>query len=105
MPVRKQKLSTKGRLKIMKMPTLNITPAGIAVGAGAVLLAPLVLPVATRILRSATKFGMKTAMLSYDRGKKVLSDGKDAITNITSETKSEISKPAKKPTKKGAAAA
>jgi hypothetical protein len=74
----------------MKLPNLNLTPGGILVGAGAVLLAPLVLPTAAQILRSSTKIGMKTAMLSYDKGKRIISDTTDAVSEITSEAKSEI---------------
>jgi hypothetical protein len=33
---------------------------------------------------------MKTAMLSYDKGKRIVSDATDAVSEITSEAKSEI---------------
>jgi hypothetical protein len=88
-----------------------MSPGAILVGAGAVLLAPLVLPAAASALRSVTKFGIKTAMIGYDKGKEVVSGGKDAvagmtgsISDITSEAKAEVFGPAKKQPKKTPAA-
>ena len=88
----------------MKLPSFSINPGTLLIGAGAVLLAPLVLPAVGSILRSVTKVGMKTAMISYDKGKKMVSDATDAVSDIASEAKSEVfGKPKRQPKKASAA--
>jgi hypothetical protein len=88
----------------MKFPSFNINPTTLLIGAGAVLLAPMVLSVASGLLRSATKFGIKTAMISYDKGKEIVSEATDTVSEITSEAKTEVFGEPKKKPKKAAAA-
>jgi hypothetical protein len=88
----------------MKFPSFNINPTTLLIGAGAVLLAPMALAVASGLFKSATKFGIKTAMISYNKGKEIVSDTTDAVSVITSEAKSEVfGNPKKKPQKAAAA--
>jgi hypothetical protein len=88
----------------MKLPSFSISPGAILIGAGAVLLTPIVLPTVAGVLRSVTKVGMKTAMLSYDKGKQVVTDATTAVSDVTSEAKSEVFGGPKKQPKKSAAA-
>jgi hypothetical protein len=93
-----------GRYKIMRIPSFSISPGSILVGAGAVLLAPMAISFTAGILRSATKLGIRTAFLSYEAGKKIVSNATDTVSEITAEAKSEVyGKPKKRPKKAAAA--
>ncbi len=87
----------------MKFPSFDLSPGALLIGAGAALLTPLVLPAAASLLRSTTKFGIKTAMIGYGTGKKLVTDATSAISDVTSEAKSGVFNKPKQKAKKAAA--
>jgi hypothetical protein len=90
----------------MKVPFigLNVSPGAIALGAIGVMLAPKVLPKIAGLLRSTAKTGMKGGMIAIDKSQELVSGTKDAIQNMASEARSEITKGIKPSPKKKAAA-
>jgi hypothetical protein len=89
----------------MKIPLIGVkvSSGALALGAIGVLVAPKVIPVVVDFLKTATKTGMKGGMLAYDKGLELVSGTKDAIGNMASEARSELSKGSKAAPKKKAA--
>lgn len=64
---------------------------GLIVGAAAVILAPVVLPMVGGILKSLTKAGIKGGMVLYEQGKLLMEETKETIEDLTEEAKAELS--------------
>ncbi len=64
---------------------------GLIVGAAAVILAPVVVPVIGGVLKSLTKAGIKGGMLLYDKGKLLMEETRETIEDLTEEAKAELS--------------
>jgi hypothetical protein len=62
----------------------------IAIGAGAVLLAPVVIPVIGSVLRPLAKAAIKGSLLAYEGVKITLAETKETIEDLAAEAKSEI---------------
>jgi hypothetical protein len=81
----------------------------VAIGAAAVLLAPVVLPVVAAVVKPIIKGVIKGGIVAYESVKVALAETKETIEDITAEAKSEIAEsrkaPAGKATRKVAAAA
>lgn len=60
------------------------------VGAAAIILAPVVLPLIGGILKSLTKAGIKGGMVLYDKGRLLVEETKETIEDITEEAKAEL---------------
>ena len=82
---------------------------GLVIGAAAVILAPVVLPMVGGVLKSLTKAGIKGGMVLYQQGKLLMEETKETIEDLTEEAKAELSEGqeavAVKPKKVAAAAA
>jgi hypothetical protein len=63
----------------------------IAIGAGAVLLAPVVIPVIGSVLRPLAKAAIKGSLLAYEGVKITLAETKETVEDLAAEAKSEIS--------------
>lgn len=86
----------------MKLIPKGLTLPGLAIGAGAVLLAPVVIPAVGSALKPLLKAGIKGGILAYEGAKLSIAETREAIEDITAEAKAEIAKKntAEKPPKK-----
>ncbi len=64
--------------------------SGFWVGAGAVVLAPIIIPVAGSLLRSLTKATIKGGMIAYQKAKIATAETMESIEDLAAEAKSEI---------------
>ena len=64
----------------------------LAVGAGVVILAPIVLSVIGSVLKPVTKTVIKGGMLAYEGTKEGLTETKQAFEGLAKEAKDELSK-------------
>ena len=76
----------------MKFPGVNIgwNLGTVALGAGVLLLGPMLLTVAGGIAKSIVKTGIKSGMMLYDKGLDIAEGAKETMGELTSEAKSEI---------------
>lgn len=63
---------------------------GLAIGAAAVLLAPVVLPVVGGVLRSLTKAGVKGGLIMYEKGKLAVAEAKESFEDMAAEARAEM---------------
>jgi hypothetical protein len=63
---------------------------GIAIGAGVVLLAPVVIPVIGAILKPITKAIIKGSLLAYESAKVSIAETREMVEDIAAEAKAEI---------------
>jgi len=63
---------------------------GLLIGAGAVLLAPIVLPVVAGVAKSLFKAGIKGGLIIYEKGKVAIEEAKETIEDLTAEAKAEL---------------
>jgi hypothetical protein len=63
----------------------------LAVGAGVVLLAPVVIPVVGAVLKPLTKAVIKGGIMAYEGAKVSLAETKETIEDLAAEAKAEIS--------------
>jgi hypothetical protein len=92
----------------MKLPAIgNLNMGtGLVIGAAAVLLTPVVLPVAAGIVKSLAKAGIKGGLILYEKGKVAVEEAKETMEDLAAEAKSELAegKPASTVKKKAASA-
>jgi hypothetical protein len=62
-----------------------------AIGAGAVLLAPVVIPVIGSIIKPLAKAGIKGGILAYEGAKVTIAETKETLEDLAAEAKAEIS--------------
>jgi hypothetical protein len=62
----------------------------VAIGAGAVLLAPVVIPIIGGIVRPLAKAAIKGSLLAYEGVKVTLAETKETVEDLAAEAKSEI---------------
>jgi hypothetical protein len=75
--------------------------SGFWVGAGIVLLAPVLIPVTTSVLRSLTKATIKGSLIAYHKAKIAAAETIEGFEDLAAEAKSEISEtPKSEPAKK-----
>jgi hypothetical protein len=92
---------------------MKLLPGGIkastamAIGAGAVLLAPVVIPVVASVIKPLAKAAIKGGMLAYENARVAIAETKETIEDIAAEARSEVAaaqeqavKPAKAAAKK-----
>jgi hypothetical protein len=94
----------------MKVFGSSVNVGTLAMGAGIVLLAPVVIPVVTGILKPLAKNAIKGSLLAYERAKIATAETMESLEDLAAEAKAEIAEssgeePAKpKKTAKGAKA-
>jgi len=66
------------------------TGTAMAVGAGVVLLAPIVIPVLVSVLKPVAKAVIKGGMLAYENACIAVAETKETIEDIAAEARSEI---------------
>jgi hypothetical protein len=71
----------------------------VAIGAAAVLLAPVVLPVIASVFKPIAKGIIKGGILAYEGAVVALAETKETIEDLAAEAKAEISESRKTPTK------
>jgi hypothetical protein len=76
----------------MRMPFFSGVSlgTGLLIGAGAVLLAPIVLPVVAGVGKSLLKAGIKGGLIIYEKGKVAIEEAKETIEDLTAEAKAEL---------------
>lgn len=83
----------------MKLWRLNLgkmsMTKGLALGAGAVILTPIVLPVVGGVLKSLTKAAIKGGIIILEQGKVIAAETRETFEDMTAEARAEI-KDAKK---------
>jgi hypothetical protein len=68
----------------------GVSASSIAVGAGVVLLAPVVIPIVGSILKPLAKAAIKGGILAYEGAKVSVAEAKETIEDLTAEAKAEI---------------
>lgn len=63
---------------------------GLAIGLGAIILAPVVIPVVAAVVKPLLKAGIKGSMLLFEKSKEVLAETQEMIEDLTAEVKAEL---------------
>jgi hypothetical protein len=63
---------------------------GLVIGAAAMLLAPVVIPVVSGVLKSLTKAGIKGGLMVYEKGKILAEETKETFEDLAAEAKAEM---------------
>jgi len=74
----------------MKLLNGSLSVSSLAVGAGVVLLAPVVIPVVGAVLKPVAKAVIKGGLLAYEGAKVSIAETKETIEDLAAEAKSEI---------------
>jgi hypothetical protein len=74
----------------MRVPgtSFSISAGSFAVGAAAAFVAPVVLPIVTSALKSAAITGIKTGIVSYEKGKELVFSTKESLSGLLGIVKS-----------------
>lgn len=75
----------------MKIWNGGLSVGGLAVGAGVVLLAPVIVPVIGSILKPLTKAVIKGGILAYEGTKLTIAETKETLEDLAAEAKAEVS--------------
>ena len=68
----------------------GLNPGSLALGAGIVLLTPIVLPVIGALLKPVAKSIIKGGLLAYEGAKVSLAETKETLEDLAAEAKSEM---------------
>ena len=74
----------------MKLLNGSLSVSSLAVGAGVVLLAPVVIPVVGAVLKPVAKAVIKGGLLAYEGAKVSIAETKETIEDLAAEAKSEM---------------
>ncbi len=74
----------------MKYLPKGITVGNLAIGAGIVLLAPIVLPLVGSIVKPIAKSAIKGALVTYEGAKVAIAEAKESLEDMTAEAKAEM---------------
>jgi hypothetical protein len=80
----------------MKLLGTSISVGSLAIGAGAVLLVPVVMPVLGAVLKPVAKAVIKGGVMAYEGAKVAVAETKETIEDIAAEAKSELNQAAEK---------
>lgn len=80
----------------MKLLGTSISVGSLAIGAGVVLLAPVVMPVLGAVLKPVAKAVIKGGVMAYEGAKVAVAETKETIEDIAAEAKSELSQASEK---------
>lgn len=83
----------------MKLIPKGFSLPGLAIGAGAVLLAPVVIPAIGSALKPLLKTTIKGGILAYEGAKVAVAETREAIEDITAEAKAEAAQKSAAPKK------
>ncbi|MFH2067531.1 MAG: DUF5132 domain-containing protein [Pseudomonadota bacterium] len=75
---------------------------GLAIGAGVVLLAPVLIPAISGALKPLLKNTIKGGILAYEGAKLAVAETREALEDITAEAKAEVSQKNSAPKKAAA---
>lgn len=75
----------------MKIFNGGLSVGSLAVGAGVVLLAPVIIPVIGGILKPVAKAVIKGGLLAYEGTKVSIAEAKETLEDLAAEAKSEMS--------------
>jgi hypothetical protein len=64
---------------------------GLAIGIGAAILAPAIIPVVAGIAKPLVKAAIKGGVVLYDKGKETFAETKEIIEDLVAEAKAELS--------------
>lgn len=64
---------------------------GLAIGIGATILAPAVIPVVAGIAKPLLKAAIKSGVVLYEKGKETFAETKEIFEDLVAEAKSELS--------------
>ncbi len=67
--------------------------AGLAVGVGAVILAPVVLPVLVAVSRPVAKSAIKTGVILFDKGREAAAEMTEVFEDMVAEARAELEQP------------
>jgi len=67
---------------------------GAAIGIGALILAPVLLPVLAAATRPLIKAGMKGGIMLYEKGKEMIAETQELLEDLVAEVKAELSQEA-----------
>jgi hypothetical protein len=68
----------------------GVSVSGLAVGAGVVLLAPIVIPMIGAVLKPVAKAMIKGGLIAYESAKVSLAETKETIEDLAAEAKAEM---------------
>ena len=77
----------------------------LVVGAGIVLLAPIVVPVVASVLKPIAKAAIKGGLLAYGKAKESIAETMETVEDLAVEAKAELAESTQKPAKSKKAAA
>jgi len=83
----------------MKLLGSSLSMGSLALGAGVILLVPVVIPVIGAILKPVTKAIIKGSIMAFESAKVSIAETKEMVEDIAAEAKAEI---AQEPSKKQA---
>jgi hypothetical protein len=94
----------------MRVLGSSVNVGNLAIGAGIVLLAPVVVPVVAGILKPLAKNAIKGSLLMYEKAKVATAETMESLEDLAAEAKAEIADDGDEPAKpkkkaKGAKAA
>ncbi len=75
----------------MKFVPKGLTAGNLVIGAGIVLLAPVIIPIIGSIAKPIAKSIIKGALISYESIKVTIAEAKESLEDITAEAKAEVS--------------
>ncbi|MEM5435972.1 DUF5132 domain-containing protein [Paraburkholderia diazotrophica] len=64
--------------------------AGLAVGVGAIVLAPVVLPVVAAVSRPIAKSAMKTGVILFEKGREAAAEMREVFEDLVAEARAEL---------------
>lgn len=73
----------------LNLGKMNMTK-GLALGAGSIILAPIVLPVVGGVLKSLTKSAIKGGIVAMEQSKMIIAEAKETLEDIAAEAKEEV---------------
>lgn len=74
----------------MKVLGSSVNVGTLAIGAGIVILAPVVIPVVTGILKPLAKNAIKGSLLAYERAKIATAETMESLEDLAAEAKAEL---------------
>jgi hypothetical protein len=63
---------------------------GFAIGLGAIILAPVLIPVVAAVAKPLVKAGIKGGLMLFEKGKEVIAETQEMIEDLTAEVKAEL---------------
>ncbi len=78
---------------------------GLAIGVGATILAPAIIPVLANIAKPLAKAALKGGIILYEKGKEAFAETKEVVEDLVAEAKAELSETKVEPSEVKAEAA